>query len=734
VRTVATALPIIVLFSVAVSAQTVDSADSVRGIACWPEPEALLTAEDLAADEAIEVTTGDADIAGDGSAQFTGPITMRAGPRLLRADNANFDAKTSIFAAEGGIEFVDGEGRVTGDSVRYDTLNGVFTFTNGTFELPKARARGTATTLEISRAGYLQLEDVQYSSCPLGNDDWLLKAKSIEIDANEGRGTARNATLRFKKVPILYLPYFTYPVSDERKSGLLFPKIGNSDRRGFELETPFYWNIRPNMDATIVPHYMSERGLQLGTEYRFLTRSTEGDLWGDYLQDDDETGEDRWRYDIESESFVPWQSRATLRATGVSDDNYFVDFSSNRQKNSLTALDRRLDLERYGGVWSLFFRVQDFQTIDPAIQPEDEPYAQLPQFVANGEWRDGLLGLDYRLETEAVYFHRKDSVNGARLHVQPEISLPIKNRGFYLMPEVALDYTGYKLQDQPVDQPDDPSRAAPIGSIDTGAIFERLSGKNNGLLVTLEPRALYTYIPFRDQSDIPIFDTILPDFNLVQLFRKNRFIGYDRLSDTNQLSVGISSRVLDSGNGREILTATIGQTRYFDTGNVTLPGIPSTSIDASNYIAELDIRAWEKWNAGLELQWDSERDRTDRSSVRLQYKPGQEKAINVGYRYVRDSLEQADLSFAWPIKDSWKFIGRYNYSIPEQAALDRFAGIEYESCCWAIRLLGRRSKITRDSRESDTSVSFQFELKGFSNVGSGSIGDLERGILGDWTH
>ena len=750
-RAVATATPLIALLSTVVCAQSPAPAESLRGISCWPEPVQMLISEDLQTD-AIEMTTGDADIASDGSARFKGPVTMRSRDISLTANSAAYDSESATFTAEGGIKFQDSANKLSGASVSYDTRNELFTFTDGEFELSQTPARGSAERLEVSKAGFLRLDNVVYTSCPAGNNDWILKAKSIEIDANEGVGTARGASLAFKGVPFIYLPYFTYPVTDDRKSGLLFPKFGTSDQRGTELEIPFYWNIRPNMDATIIPRYMSKRGLQVGTEYRFLARRHSALLWGDYLADDKERGDfldlagdpgantDRWHYEVDTTSFLPWNWRGTVRATGVSDDEYFEDLSSSRSQTSQTNLDRRLDLERYSEHWSLFLRAQDFQTIDPAILPEDEPYAQLPQFVADGVWRDGLLGLDYKLGTEAVYFYRKGSSaaapNGARLHLQPEIALPIDYRGFYLTPEVAYDYTAYQLQEEYLGQSDNPSRGLPIGNVDTGAVFERPTGKNGQVLVTLEPRVQYTYIPFEDQSDIPVYDTIVPDFNLVQLFRKNRFIGYDRLGDTNQLSAGITSRVLDSGNGRELLAVTIGQTRYFDTGQVTLPtppdGTPPSGFDASNYIAELDIRAWKNWNAGMAIQWDSEQRETDRSSLRLQYRPGESKAINLGYRYVRESVEQTDFSIAWPLGKKWSAIGRYNYSIQDSKPLNRFAGLEYETCCWAIRVLGQRS-VVRSSGESDTSVSFQFELKGFSNIGSGSATSLERDILGNWT-
>jgi LPS-assembly protein len=726
VRVVATVIAATNIIAATAVAQAPVTDSSVRGISCWSTIESLPVATDLG--DAIEMTTGDADIEADGDATFKGPVTMRSRDLLLQAAQASYDAESATFLADGGVEFRSADSTVSGESVSYNTREGLFNFKAGSFVIPQTPARGSADAVEISRDGYLQLDNVRYTSCPEGNNDWLLKARSIHIDANKGMGTARNATLRFKNVPILYLPYFTYPVTDERKSGLLFPTFSNSTQRGAEVEAPVYWNIRPNMDATIIPRYMSSRGVQLGTEYRFLAKQHEGTLWGDYLANDEQTDTDRWRYDVETESFLPWDWRSRINASGVSDDNYFEDMSSNLQDTSLTNLNRSIDFERYSEHWSLFGRFQGFQTIDEAITPDEEPYAQLPQLVADGIWRDGLLGLNYTLETEAVYFYRTESTNGARVHARPGIALPIEGRGYYLTPAVDLDYTAYLLTDQAADLPDDPSRTAPIASVDAGAVFDRLAGKRNQLLVTLEPRVLYTYIPFREQNDLPVFDTIRPDFNLVQLFRRNQFVGYDRLADENQLSTGLTSRVLSSADGRELLALTLGQTRYFETSEVTLPDEQPFGVGSSNYIAELDIRTWKRWNAGLQLQWDSEQKETDRSAVRLQYKPDDFRAINLAYRYVRDSLEQTDISFAWPLAKKITAIGRFNYSLLEEKSLDRYAGLEYESCCWAIRLLGRRS-VSRSTGESDTTVSFQFELKGFSNVGSSSISSLERGIL-----
>jgi len=706
-----------------------DDDAETRGLACWGPPPPF-SVSNTADDDLVELTTGNADIQPGGDAQFEGPVEIRTQGRLLTADRAEYDSDTGTFTADGAIRFQDQQGFVTGSDATFATTTGRFNFAGAEFELHSSLARGSADAISVLEEGVLELEAVRYTSCPPGNEDWLLKARDIELDTNKGMGTARGASLRFKNVPFLYLPYFTYPISDERKSGLLFPSAGSSDRRGLEVAQPIYWNIAPDKDATFEPRYMSKRGVQLGAETRFLTESSYIELRGDYLPYDNRTATDRWRYEVLSTTALPKGWRMQVDARGVSDDDYYEDLSSIQRLTSRTNLSQELSFEYYGEIWSAMARFQDYQTIDATILPTEEPYQQIPQIMATGRWTKGWLGFDYVLDTEASYFYRDDSVSGGRVHVQPGFSLPIRNKGFYFTPSAELDLTLYTLQDEAAGQDDSPSRAAPIVSIDTGAVFDRYAGNADKYLVTLEPRAVYAYIPFRDQSDLPVFDTIRPDFNLVQLYRESQFIGYDRLSDTNQLSVGITSRVLDSEDGRELLTATLGQTIFLEDSDVVLPGESPSTADSTDYIAEVGVNIWEKWGLDFRYQFDSDSNETARTAVRLRFRPGNFKAVNISYRYARDSLEQTDVSFAWPLGKNWDFIGRYNYSLEDQKALDRFVGVEYGSCCWGISLLARRT-ISRSTGEADSAVSLQFVLKGFSNVGSKESRNLQRAILED---
>jgi LPS-assembly protein len=240
---------------------------------------------------------------------------------------------------------------------------------------------------------------------------------------------------------------------------------------------------------------------------------------------------------------------------------------------------------------------------------------------------------------------------------------------------------------------------------------------------------MYTYIPFREQDELPVFDTIEPDLNVVQLFRRNRFLGADRIGDTNQIALGLTTRLIEAENGNEFLRATIGQIRYLSSLDVTLPDGEASDSNSSDYLAELGLRLFENWRMRLGYQWDSDQRETQLAEARLGYRSGDSKIANISYRFREDFLEEIDISAAWPIGARWNLVGRYDYSIQDRQPLEGFVGVEYETCCWAVRTIWRRN-VTRRTGDSDTSISLQLILKGFGNPASAADRLLDRGILG----
>jgi LPS-assembly protein len=511
---------------------------------------------------------------------------------------------------------------------------------------------------------------------------------------------------------------------------MLAPQIASTRRSGSEILVPFYWNIAPNYDATITPRYLTDRGSQLQTQFRYLTETTDGQAHVEHMSSDTMFNDKRTLLQLRHRSLFlnDWRNRIEFRK--VTDNQYFEDLGGSLSLSSITHLNRSINFDFQTDRLSFFGQVQEYQTIDDAILPSEEPYRRMPQLLLSGSWPDKWLGMRLSFDSELVNFDRDVGVTGWRLNVAPELELPISRPGWFITPAVAFDYTRYELKNTLPGESTSLSRDLPISSLDLGMVLERsMNRSSRNWIQTLEPRMLYVHVPLRDQSDLPVFDTITPDLNLVQLYRKNRFLGVDRIADTDQVSFGLTSRVLDVSSGKEVITATIGQTRYLSASGISLPGETVVTSDTSDFIAEVRFLLFDRLNFDLGHQW-GEKDRgTTQSQARLQYRPSDSKILNLSYRFRRDSLEQGDLSWSWPVSSRWNFVGRYNYSFRDSKALEQFFGLEYESCCWGLRMVSRRHISTRDGSR-DSSIGLQLVLKGMTSVGNAADKMLERGILG----
>jgi LPS-assembly protein len=676
----------------------------------------------------FEVGELEAHFGTDPTASMSGGVLLQRGDKQAGAETANYDPTTGTFLLEGNVRYKDRGTQVDSDLAEFTYDEGNVRFEGAKFSLGSGNARGAADALEISEAGTLQLDGVSYTTCPPGSNDWLIEAKDIDLDTRTGVGVARGMKLRFQGIPILYAPYLSFPIGDARKSGLLAPEIGSTQRGGSEIRMPYYFNLAPNYDATVTPHLMTDRGLQMQTQFRYLTNSMNGKVSADYLGSDNEFNDSRSFLGLEHQMLFASGWRNRINFSEVSDSQYFEDLGGSLSSSSITHLNRTLNFDYYTQHLSFFGQIQDYQTIDDAIAPEDEPYRRLPQLLASGFWPDQWLGFTLGFDSELVNFDRDVGVTGWRMNVTPEVALPIARAGWFVTPSVVLDHTRYELSNTAPGQSSSPDRTLPIASLDAGFTLERTM-KNTSRLQTIEPRLLYVHVPFEDQSDLPVFDTITPDLNLIQLYRKNRYLGVDRIADTDQVSLGITSRILDSSTGRELVAATIGQTRYFNDSTVTLPGQNLISTESSDYIAEVSFLLNESMNFDLGHQWGESGDGTTQSEARFQYRPSSNKILNLAYRFRRDSLEQGDLSLSWPVGSNWNVVGRYNYSFRDNEALEQFVGIEYDSCCWGLRLVARRHISTRDGTQ-DSSIGLQLVLKGMASVGTAADKILERGILG----
>ena len=688
-----------------------------------------MLATPLANPETIQLEAGrlESTFGASPTATMSGGVMLRRDTKLMSADSARYDPLYKALHLEGGVHYEDPYTQIHSNSAEFAYGNGRIRFEGAEFSIGASNGRGAADTLEINQDGKLTLDGVEYTTCPPGSEDWLMQGKSIVLDTKKGVGTAKGMQLKFKGIPILYAPYLSFPIGNARKSGVLTPEIGSSGRSGNEIRVPWYWNIAPNYDAMITPRLLTNRGVQLATEFRYLTERNKGVIAADYLPDDDiiNTARHQFRFQHLTLFGNGWRNQINLRE--VSDSQYYEDLGGSLSVSSITHLNRNIRFDYYSPNFSMLGQVQDYQTIDDAIAADQQPYRRLPQILINGSW-DMPLGFRFGIDGEVVNFDRNVGVTGWRFNAAPKLELPITRPGWFITPAVTMDYTRYKLKNILPGEQASLTRTIPITSLDTGLILER-SMKNSNRVQTIEPRLLYVHIPQRDQDNLPIFDTITPDMNLVQLFRKNRYLGIDRIGDTDHISVGITTRILNLSTGRELMSATIGQTRYLSDRTVRLSDPTMTTTETSDYIAQLRFLLFKNVNFDFGHQWGSGVEDMTKSEARLQYRPADNKILNLAYRFRRDSLKQGDLSWSWPIASRWNFVGRYNFSFRDQEVLEQFFGLEYESCCWGLRLVSRRHISTRDGTR-DSSFGLQLVLKGMTSVGTAADKLLERGILG----
>jgi LPS-assembly protein len=588
---------------------------------------------------------------------------------------------------------------------------------------------GAASWLDFEGEGLYRLKKATYSTCEPDRRDWYVLADELALDYNTEIGKATSSKVYFKDMPILYWPWMTFPLNNKRKSGLLAPTYGSSSTSGLELTLPWYWNIAENMDATIAPRVMTKRGIQLNTEFRYLEPSFKGQTRLEYLPNDRLKSDSRYAYAVlHDHKFAPGLT-GNLNLNGVSDDQYFDDLSSKVHMVSQANLLRQGSVSYGAGWWNASAMVQSFQTLQDPKAPIGKPYYRVPQLTASAVRPDLPAGLAFAFSGEYVRFEHPTLVTGQRLALYPQLSLPIQTASLFVTPKLGLHSTRYNLQDQAPGVPDRLTRNVPIFSIDSGLVFERdVNWLSRSLVQTLEPRLYYLNVPARDQSEFPVFDSALMDFNFAQIFGENRYGGNDRVGDANQLTSALLSRLIDPESGGELMRGAIGQRFYFRDQAVTLPGETPRTSRRTDFLAAFSGRVAPGVYVDTGWQYDPNFNRTERFNVGGRYQPEPWKVLNANYRYTRDQLRQVDLSGQWPIVGGWHGVGRYNYSIKERRLVEGVAGLEYDGGCWVARVVLHRLATTAD--KSSTSFFVQLELNGLARIGSNPLDMLKRNVVG----
>jgi LPS-assembly protein len=675
-----------------------------------------------------------------------GNVIMRNLREQVEADWVRYDQPEDEAQARGHVVFTQDRDRLRGSELKLKLTPRLGYMKDVLYDMHAkdgSLMRGEAKVVNFQGPDRYQMENATYSTCPVDAQDWVLKMGELNLDYLSNLGSARHVRVEYLNTPILYSPWMDFSLDNSRKSGLLAPTYGATNERGLELIVPWYWNIAPNRDATITPRLMTRRGLQLGGEFRYLEPNYKGTATLELLPDDRVANRSRYLGMLDHrQQFAPRWS-GFLHYERVSDNTYFTDLSSVVSQTSRVNLLREGNLAYDGGWWRAAGRVQEFQTLQDPAAPVVAPYQRLPQLTLNAR-QDNLTaaGLNMDFSGEFVNFNIKSGnrVQGSRLYAYPSISLPIDTPYSTFTPRLGWHLTRYALDDGTRNLADslaaapaggftDTTRSLPTFSLDSSLFFEReIAYRGRSYNQTLEPRAYYVYIPYKDQTGIPIFDSGASDLSLDQTFRENQFVGVDRINDANQITLAVTSRILEQGTGRERLQFTLGQRYYFSDQRVTLPGVAPRGSNTTDLLGQVSGQVNDKLRLSSGIQVNTDNGQIAKANLGGSWRDGPGRLFNADYRYTHGNLNQIDLSTQWPLAPRWHGLGRVNYSIEETRLVEALAGFEYNAGCWSLR--GMMQRLATSQTTASNAIYLQLELHGLTKLGPNPLDVLKRSITG----
>jgi len=586
--------------------------------------------------------------------------------------------------------------------------------------------RGDAKTIFFDGENKKRLQSSRITTCEANSDDWYIKSKNTEIDTKKNQVKASNALVEFKGVPIFYMPSTSFSLNKNRQSGFLSSTLGTTTRSGFDLRIPYYFNISPNMDATLSARYLGKRGPMAEGQFRYLTENYSGVNELQYMNHDEASGQDN-RYFLklthQHQFGRGWSGSYDLQK--VSDNNYFSDLASMIQVTSVVNLPQRANLNYSGDIWKLNVLTEKYQTLTNA---SNSPYQRLPQVNLSGKKDYDNFTLDFK--SQWTLFERDDKfastftdaqkISGSRLSMTPAITIPLTSSYGYIKPKVSTNLRSYNLNHSPDNNKD---IITPIFSIDSGVYLDRnINFLSQNYTNTLEPRLFYVYIPYKDQSVLPNFDTGLADLNMQTLFYENQYNGQDRINDANQLTASVTSKILDK-NGKERLSAIIAQRYYFEDRRIFGNDLLEAKKANSDIFMGASAKLPNSLNLDAMFQFNPSSNNLLRSTLGARYNPEPGKMLNVSYRLIdnildsNQNLEVFNAAGQWPLGNRFYSIGRYNYDLKSSQTIEVLAGLEYDGGCWVARSIFDRISLPT-TPEANYAFFVQLELNGIGSIGS----------------
>ena len=693
-----------------------------------------------------------------------GRAELRRGDLVIKADRLEYDQPSDLARASGSV-LINRAGNVYEGpllELKLDAFEGFFD--QPRYYFFKNEAHGEADRVDFIDEQRALIHNATFTTCrrlpgPSWLPDWILRATSISLDQEEDVGTAKGAVLSFKGVPLLPIPYLSFPLSDKRKSGVMPPTLGLDNVNGAEVSVPYYWNIAPNRDATFTPTLMSKRGVNLGSEFRYLDAHYAGQLRLDWMPSDQLRDRNRWGLAYVHQAMLQnsWTERLTdggmalsVNLNRVGDDNYWRDFtraSTTSPTQRLLASDANLSWN--SGYFANSVRTLKWQTLQDLSSPIIPPYDRLPQLTTRYA-RKNINGLDYSVDVDYTRFESTSALTGQpnahRAFSLAQLSWPWLGPASFLTPKLQLHATQYEF-DAPFKSATAATRVVPTFSVDSGLVFERDARYfGRSFRQTLEPRAFYVNTPLRDQSGLPNYDSGAHDFNFATIYTDNAFVGNDRISDSDLLTLGVSTRLLDPATGAQVARFGLAQRLRFKDQNVTLPGAAPVTDRISDVLLGAAVNWDPKWAFDSTVQFNPTTKQSVRSTIGARYSAGHYRTVSAAYRYQRESSEQLDIGWQWPINDlwgergqelgagrgqgegRWYSVGRLNYSLKERKLVDAVLGFEYDAGCWLGRIV--LEQLQTSSASNNQRIMFQLEFIGLTRLGVSPLKSLKDNIPG----
>ena len=727
-----------------------------KGADCACEPSIIEFASPKLAKNAegeypISLEADDVEADGDDLVTLTGNAEVTQGRQTIVADQLKYYRISERVVANGKVEMISENGDyLSSESIDVHVPTQIGRLTDAEFKLAaglksadgidtvEIHSRGSADAVNLEGEGLVRLEGAKYSTCPEGNDSVVIGAKKLTLDQIGGVGTARNATVRFKGVPIFYFPYVSFPLNDQRKTGFLTPGFGSDEESGNIVEIPWYWNIAKNQDATITPRFYTDRGLQVGAEYRLRTQNSSVYLYGETLPDDELFEDDRSLLTLQATHQFTDRLSAKINYNDVSDIDYFNDLRNDIRYFSATYVPRDVQINYSHDYFNLNARANEYQIIDSRVSSSRKPYERLPSISFSSNFPEGPYGIKYGVNASYTNFSSDDRVEGegARTAITPYVELPMESLWGYVKPALSINTRSYSLDNIAAGAEDSPSFTVPIFSVDSGLYLEKNTNWfGQSALQTLEPRVFYVYAPEEDQDDVVVFDTSQKRLNnFSNIFNTNRFYGEDRVGDTNQVTLGLTSTIIDSETGDQRLKASIGQLYLLDDLEVGLRANQAPiEKGLGDLLAELRTESDGPWTTYSFLQYNHDESELTTTRFALGYEPKDDSRKNINVGYYRSKLgnrivDQVTVDAHWPISDRWQFFGTERYSLEDSESLSRTLGLEYNGCCWKVRFIGANQINSRVRRNNANNIDDDRKTSFFIELELTSLGRLRTGL------